>query len=708
MQGRQLIRVLDTGVIAFTLVALALVSVFAWTARVVDAGVLNTETIIIRREIAAMLAEFRTELPRDAKLVDNWASARPQARLVMRRGVAVESEPGAKSHILRLLDDAASRQRLVQVKALLEHEGKADIPADFVLLGGAGSESVALAAIVPEDPDILVAQLVDFSAIQRALDGLDITLRPLAQAFERNNGERFDGEILLTGLQGTAVAPLRWQGRRFSPVLQVYIMPVIVLLLAISLILLTSLRNYWTKVRNGFIQEIRNVEAIAHSDPLTGLPNRRALFELLKQLDAEGSQDVPVTLVMLDLEGFKWINEYFGHRVGDEVLVLAAQVFRAVVGSEAYLARLGGDAFVALLPGTLSVTELEALHAQAKSALRARLSSVQAGASIGVHIGAACSELHGATGEEQLRQADLAVASAKSSASGQAVFYDSSMKEEKIARRLLERELRSAMAEGQIVLYHQPIVDALSGEKIAGFETLVRWNHPTRGMIAPGDFIPVAEQSDLIVQLGNVVLDRALQELAPFGDCRISVNVTARQIFSEGFCDYVRVLLSKYRIAPGRLCLELTETSLLDEGSRIGEVMRELAGNGVKFAIDDFGVGYSSLSYLMNYKFDILKIDRGFIESLDDKPESSMIVTSIVTLARSLGMQVVGEGIETREQHRFLAASGCTFLQGYLFGRPTPVSLIDPSRFLTRVEPAAAAAESAKPAKPGSSAEMAA
>ncbi|MCA0405652.1 MAG: bifunctional diguanylate cyclase/phosphodiesterase [Proteobacteria bacterium] len=701
MQGRQLIRVLDIGVISVTLVALALVALFAWTSRLMDMSALGTETTIIRREIATILAEFRAELPRDKGAFSRWVSGQPQHRLVLRDNQPVDADRASQPRLLQLLDDSATRQRLAQLATLLGRADQAELPAEFVVLGNNGREAVALAALMPGDHDVMAVQLVDFELLQRTLEGLNIRLLPFARAFNSSSTPKFDGQIVLMGLQGQAVAPLRWQGRRFAPVVQNYVLPAMVLLLAAGLLVLTGLRNYWTKVRNGFLQEIRTVEAIAHSDPLTGVPNRRALFDLLKQLDAEGMKEMPITLIMLDLEGFKWVNEYFGHRIGDEVLVQSALVFRGVLGGEAYLARLGGDTFVALVPGTITGPTLETLHARVKGALRTRISALQKGANIGVHMGVSCSQIHGGTGEELLRQADLAVATAKSSASGQAVIFDSTMKEEKIARRLLERELRSAMAEGQIALYHQPIVDALSGEKIAGFETLVRWNHPKRGMISPGEFIPVAEQSDLIVQLGNVVLDRALEELAPFGDCRISVNATGRQIITEGFPDYVRSLLAKHHVTPTRLCLELTETSLLDEGDRVAEVMRDLATTGVKFAIDDFGVGYSSLSYLMNFKFDILKIDRGFIESLDDKPESSMIVTSIVTLARSLGMQVVGEGIETKEQHRFLAASGCTYLQGYLFGRPAPVSAIDPSRF-------AAKPVELPPADPKASAEQAA
>lgn len=683
MQGRQLIRVLDIGVISVTLVALALVGLFAWTSRLMDMSALGTETTIIRREIATILAEFRAELPRDKVNAPRWAAGQPQRRAVLRDNAVVEPDRSTHARVLQLLEDAPTRQRLMQLGQVLTRIEASEMTAEFVVVGAAGKEALALVSLMPGDQGSLAVQVVDFELLQRTLGGLNIQMRPFGEAFRADANAKPDGQIVLMGIQGQSIAPLRWQGRRFSPVVQNYVLPTMVLLLAAGLLVLTGLRNYWTKVRNGFLQEIRTVEAIAHSDPLTGVPNRRALFDLLKQLDAEGMKSMPVTLIMLDLEGFKWVNEYFGHRIGDEVLVQSALVFRGVLGEEAYLARLGGDTFVALAAGTITGPALASLHARIKGALKARVGALQKGANIGVHIGVSCSELHGGCGEELLRQADLAVATAKSSASGQAVVFDSTMKEEKVARRLLERELRSAMAEGQIALYHQPIVDALSGEKIAGFETLVRWNHPKRGMISPGEFIPVAEQSDLIVQLGNVVLDRALEELAPFGDCRISVNATGRQIITEGFPDYVRSLLAKHYVNPTRLCLELTETSLLDEGERVAEVMRDLSGSGVKFAIDDFGVGYSSLSYLMNFKFDILKIDRGFIESLDDKPESSMIVTSIVTLARSLGMQVVGEGIETREQHRFLAASGCTYLQGYLFGRPAPVSAIDPTRFVS-------------------------
>lgn len=698
MKGRQLIRILDIGVISVVTVVVLMLGLLAWTSRLMDRSAYETEMVVVRREIAAAVAEFRAELPRDRAGASRWLAARPNQRAILRENGQAETEPEGAITVLRRLADRETRGRVAQVMAQLAHLDSTETPAEFLVVGNNGREALAFMAAVPGETGLSVLQLVDIALLQRTLDGLNITLLPFAQAFHAEGAAKHDGQIMLMGLQGQPIAPIRWTGRRFAPMANTYVLPIMVLLLTLGLLILLGLRNYWTKVRNSFVSEIRSVEAIAHADPLTNVPNRRALFELLKQLDAEGLKEMPVSVLMLDLEGFKWVNEYFGHRVGDEVLVQAALVFQDILGPEAYLARLGGDTFVALMPGTLTGQPLASLHARLKSAVRSRISEFQKGASVGVHMGVACSALHAALGEELLRQADLAVSTAKSSASGQPVIYDPSMKEEKVARRLIERELRAAMAEGQITLYHQPIVDALTGETILGFETLVRWNHPKRGLISPSEFIHVAEQSDLIVQLGNVVLDRALEELAPFGDCRISVNATGRQLLSDNFADYVRSLLARHRVEPSRLCLELTETSLLDEGERVDAVMRDLARSGIRFAIDDFGVGYSSLSYLMNFKFDILKIDRGFIESLDNKPESSMIVTSIVSLARSLGMQVVGEGIERSEQHRFLAASGCTYLQGFLFGRPAPVSAIDPTRFSTKAVGASPAGPQAEQA----------
>lgn len=698
MKGRQLIRVLDIGVIAVVTVVVLMLGLLAWTSRLMDRSTYETEMVVVRREIAAAVAEFRAELPRDRAGLSRWLAARPQQRALIRENGVAETEQEGAATVMRRLSDRETRGRVAQVSAQLAYLDSSETPAEFLVVGANGREALAFMAAVPGEPGVMVLQLIDVALLQRTLDGLNITLLPFAQAFRSEVGSKHDGQIMLMGLQGQAIAPIRWTGRRFAPMANTYVLPIMVLLLTLGLLILLGLRNYWTKVRDGFVSEIRSVEAIAHADPLTNVPNRRALFELLKLLDSEGLKEVPISVLMLDLEGFKWVNEYFGHRVGDEVLVQAALVFQDILGPESYLARLGGDTFVALVPGTLAGQPLANLHARIKSAVRSRISEFQKGASVGVHMGVACSALHANHGEELLRQADLAVSTAKSSASGQPVVYDPSMKEEKVARRLIERELRSAMAEGQITLYHQPIVDALTGQTILGFETLVRWNHPKRGLISPSEFIHIAEQSDLIVQLGNVVLDRALEELAPYGDCRISVNATGRQLLSDNFADYVRSLLARHRVSPSRLCLELTETSLLDEGERVDSVMRDLARDGVQFAIDDFGVGYSSLSYLMNFKFDILKIDRGFIESLDNKPESSMIVTSIVSLARSLGMQVVGEGIERAEQHRFLAASGCTYLQGFLFGRPAPVSAIDPSRFATKPAVSTASGDKAEQA----------
>ena len=336
---------------------------------------------------------------------------------------------------------------------------------------------------------------------------------------------------------------------------------------------------------------------------------------------------------------------------------------------------MGGDEFVAVMPEVLSDERLQELHSTIVTQLQGVIEADPRHERIGVSIGAVLVPDEGVSGEELLRSADVALFFAKSRGRGLAVNYEPSMTNEASLLRVLGRELREGIGRGEIVLNHQPIVDAITGE-VYGYESLARWYHPTRGLIPPTQFIPIAETSDLIILLGNVVLDQALAELGPLPGMTISVNTTGRHLLSPFFVENVRELLKKHNVAPSRLCLEVTETSLLSDGEKVAAIMADLQKDGIRFAIDDFGAGYSSLGYLLKYKFDILKIDRDFIAALDDKPESSMIVMSVVSLARSLGMRVVGEGVETDAQHRFLASAGCGGLQGYLFGRPAPIAKV--------------------------------
>lgn len=673
MHGRSLVRTLDAGVVVIVTVAVALLGVLAWAARAMDHTAFETETTIVHRQLGRLAAEFRAELPQAPGEGAAWLAARPQARALLRRaGDKPEVVAQPDTRIGRLLADTGTVQRLGQTLGALRKLDPKRQRVDFTLIGPAGDESLALVAqqAGTDETGGLLVSILDFAALSIELEGLSINLLPVLPA-DADPGSS-SGRVVLSGYSGDPVAVLGWNSRRFSSHISSFVMPVLAVILGIGLMVLMMLRHHWTMARDGFMRDLKAVETVAFTDSLTGMPNRRALFDQFRTIEADGRQFQPLTLLLLDLSGLKWVNEFLGHRVGDQVIVQSAEIFYRDMG-DAFVARLGGDAFVAVVPGDLTGPELQILHGMLSEALKKRILTDHAGVQISLNIGAVCSAQYPGSCEELLRLADLALTTAKNNPHGSALVYAPSMKEEKLHRRRLERELEEAIGKGELTLHHQPIVDALTGQKVLGYESLVRWNHPERGLVPPGEFIAVAEQSDLIVHLGNFVLDRALAELGPLAPCRISVNATGRQLLSKGFVDLVRERLAHHGVPASRLCLELTETSLIDDGEGIDRVMGELRALGVVMAIDDFGVGYSSLSHLLRFKFDVLKIDRDFVANLDDKPESPMIVTSVVSLARSLGMQVVGEGIETPAQHRFLASAGCNALQGFYFGRPMPV-----------------------------------
>ncbi len=676
MHGRSLVRTLDAGVVVIVTIAIVLLCLLAWAARSMDQTSFETEAVIVQRQLGRLVLDFRSELPAASAAAGHWIEERPQAHAILTGPAmqpAVLATPG--SRVAALLSDKASSLRLQQARELLAKLDPQRKRTDFVVIGPAGDESLALISQVESAEGLpgLAVSVVDFSELSIDLEAVSIALRPLVVADEA--AKSTNGRVTLAGVSGDTIAALAWKSRRASSVISTTILPILACCLVLGLAALMMLRHYWRVARDGFLQELRVVEKIAHSDALTGLPNRRALFEHLNKVAPADQRFPAVSVLVLDLDGFKWVNDTGGHQAGDRVLAQAGQAFSEELPEGGFLARLGGDEFVVVLPGVYAGDALARLHDNFSAALRERV-SLPGGLPIGVSIGAVSSAHYACDGEELLRLADLAVYSAKAAGRGVAVSYDPGMKLEKEYRRAVERDLRAAMLDKALFLAHQPIVEALDG-KIIGYESLVRWQHPVRGVVSPADFIPIAEQSDLIVGIGNYVLDLALRELGPLGDLRISVNATGRQLLSENFETTVINLLRLHGVEPRRLCLELTETSLITERERVAEVMAALQAIGVKFAIDDFGVGYSSLSYLLRFKFDVLKIDRDFIASLDDKPEAPMIVTAIVALARSLGMQVVGEGIETAAQHRFLASAGCNALQGYLFGKPGPVSELD-------------------------------
>ena len=425
------------------------------------------------------------------------------------------------------------------------------------------------------------------------------------------------------------------------------------------------------------------IRRLAWYDPLTGLPNRQRLMQRLDELQAEDlPRRRPLVLLLLNLDRFKNVNEARGQDSGDALLRAVVTRLQPELPEESLFARIGADEFaLAWLPGTDDATQAhhEALaQAQAlQAALRQPLAlgpqeQVQVTASLGLALGAA-GEADSAA--ELLRRATTALHRAKSIGAGEVAFFESAMGEAAQRRFRIERELREALARGELQLYLQPQVDAQGGW--TGAEALVRWLHPQHGMVPPGVFVPVAEETDLIIDLGRWVFQEGCrlvaQEAAQGRSLRLSINLSPRQFRQPDFVDWFRELLASTGADPTQLTLEVTEGLVIDDVDAVVARMHALSAMGVHFSIDDFGTGYSALAYLKRLPIDELKIDKTFVQDAPRHGDDAVLVETILSVARHMRLQVVAEGVETPEQAAFLAARAADVVyQGYLFGRPAP------------------------------------
>ncbi len=415
----------------------------------------------------------------------------------------------------------------------------------------------------------------------------------------------------------------------------------------------------------------RELERLALTDGLTGLPNRRAMEQRLAQaLADQPARGGLVGLVLLDLDHFKVVNDSLGHATGDALLVEVAGRLRSTVRPGATIARLGGDEFVAVVDDARSSADLEAVGERLLACLREpfRVGSgrMVATASLGV----AASE-GGGSPAELLREADLALYRAKATGRDRLVRFDAELRTRADARLDTEAMLRQALAEDRLELHLQPVVDLADGRP-TGAEALVRLRTAGRGLVLPGEFISVAEECGLVTEVDAWVLGRAVELLAATPGLQLAVNASARTLESGTLPQRVADLLARHDVTPGRLHLEITETSLLGEGTVVADVIQRLRTIGCAVGLDDFGTGYSALSYLQALELDFLKIDRSFIGHLGEGPRHDAVVKAVVDLAHAHRLDVVAEGVETDEQRRILQAMGCDRAQGWLFGRPTP------------------------------------
>ena len=423
----------------------------------------------------------------------------------------------------------------------------------------------------------------------------------------------------------------------------------------------------------------------AFHDELTGLANRALFSNRVEQALLRASRDAQRTAVLfLDLDDFKEINDSLGHAAGDSLLVQGADRLRACLRAGDTAARLGGDEFAVLLEGCQDDGE-EAMHVAERIANAfARPFSLEdreafSTASIGVAITSGTEN-----GDDLLRNADLAMYLAKKRGKARVERFATHMHEEVVERLDLLADLRYAIERDELELEYQPIVD-LATRRVSGLETLVRWDHPRRGRIPPADFIPIAEQSGLIVPIGRWVLlhacsharhwSRALPELAPV---TVTVNLSARQLGDVHLIDDVANAVRVAGLRRDQLVLELTESTLLANSEETVGILTSLKALGVRLAIDDFGTGYSSLSYLHRFPVDILKIDKSFVDGVAGGPGASALASAVIALGNSLGLRTVAEGIESEEQHAVLLRLGCKFGQGFLFSHPLPPADVMP------------------------------
>ena len=418
----------------------------------------------------------------------------------------------------------------------------------------------------------------------------------------------------------------------------------------------------------------QRIRHLALHDPQTGLPNRALFAERLSHMAELALQGEPFAVLLVDIDRFKDINDVYGHQGGDLVIAEVARRLSAAAAADDLVARLGGDEFALVLRSVRSEEELRLFAISILGIMRQPMTvghheSVTASVSLG---GALCPD-HTPEGDMLMGCANVALHHAKASGRNTYAVFQLGMNELIEKRRALEVDLATGIEKGEFELYLQPRVEAATAA-IRGYEALIRWHHPNKGMVSPADFIAVAEASGQIIQLGEWVLAEACRLLQDVPGCSISVNVSPLQFRHADFLQNLSDLLSATGADPARLELEITESVLIEDDQRAIFILHEIKRMGFAIALDDFGTGYSSLSYLSRYPFDTIKIDRSFVSNLAETDNAPVIVRSIIDLGAGLGMKIVAEGVETIEEALFLAHAGCDELQGFLLGRPKPVS----------------------------------
>jgi diguanylate cyclase (GGDEF)-like protein len=481
--------------------------------------------------------------------------------------------------------------------------------------------------------------------------------------------------------QGNAIARLAWESTKPSGQVAGSVLPFIAVAIAGFAVLAGLVIRHTRRTTQAIAAGETQLRHLALHDPVCGLPNRIYFGERLETVIAEVRHGGPSAAVFyIDLDHFKDVNDTLGHHIGDELILAVTQRLSRTMRGDDLVARLGGDEFAIITTCGSDSYSLQAIAGRIIAAVCTPYQISGHNINIGASIGIAVIDRRARDAGDILRYADMALYRAKNEGRNRACIYDAAMDADLSQRKLLEGDLLHAIRNDGLAAAYQPIVNA-AGDKMVGVEALARWTHPTAGVIPPSVFIPIAENSGLIVELGEWMLRRACLEGRNWPGLTVAVNVSPLQFRRSDFVDVVERILKETDFDANRLELELTESTLLGNLETAELSMLRLKAIGVRFALDDFGTGYSSLLYLRRFPFDKLKIDSSFVRSIETAPDAAAIVHAVVSLGRGLGMRVTAEGVENAEQHLFLRAAGVHSMQGYRFGRPGP-----PADIAARIE----------------------
>ena len=475
--------------------------------------------------------------------------------------------------------------------------------------------------------------------------------------------------------KGRIIGWLSWEAERSTTAAAMRFMPLWAIIAA-GLFLLAALSMWYVRELTRELEAANErTRRIASEDPVTGLPEVGTILETLEQTLARREPDEFVTLCYLDLTGFRELSDAFGRPWSDDLVRAAADRMRELDWPDAALGRFGRHRFILILhskdpeAGMQMARDVERLLAKPMN-VQGQIVNVRA------NMGVTYAPRDGVTSDDLFRHATLAMRAAKRAGRGHIIAFESTMEADLHERRFLERELRLALDEDALEVHYQPIVAAQSSQVI-GVEALLRWSHPTRGSIPPMVFVSVAEETGIMGRLGEYVLYRALNDAKRWPNLYIAVNLSPIQLKDRGLFTLVSAMLEETGIEGSRLVLEITEGMLIDDPEESRKRLEEIRELGVRVALDDFGSGYSSLSYLQRLPFDKLKIDGSFVATLGKSENSGFIIQAIVALGRALNLSVLVEGVETEEQRLLLRIAGCNEMQGFLFGRPGPRQTIE-------------------------------